>query len=135
MGLTLTLFSVVVEWGRNRFSLRSQLGDRVCWSQCPAHCEQFAPFEITAIDGDYAKLDLFERFFEGKATEVSFVVDKPASVDEESFEVATPKPIHITHGYSRDHRPDLKQFIIDLICSGDGDVPLYLRVADGAEIS
>jgi transposase len=60
--------------------------------------------------------------YEANSTEVSFVVDKPASVDEESFEVATPKPIHITHGYSRDHRPDLKQFIIDLICSGDGDV-------------
>jgi len=71
--------------------------------------------------------------YEANSTEVSFVVDKPASVDEASFEVATPKPIHITHGYSRDHRPDLKQFIIDLICSGDGDVPLYLRVADGNE--
>ena len=41
--------------------------------------------------------------------------------------------IHITHGYSRDHRPDLKQFIVDLMCSGDGDIPLYLRVGDGNE--
>jgi hypothetical protein len=38
-----------------------KIGDRVYWSKCPAHCEQFAPFEITAIDGDYAKLDLFEK--------------------------------------------------------------------------
>jgi hypothetical protein len=44
---------------------------------------------------------------------------------------AAPLPIHITYGYSRDHRPDLKQFIIDLICSGDGDVPLFFKVADG----
>ncbi len=44
-----------------------------------------------------------------------------------------PGAINITHGYSRDHRPDLKQFIVDLMCSGDGDVPLYLRVADGNE--
>lgn len=44
-----------------------------------------------------------------------------------------PKPIVITHGYSRDHRPDLKQFIIDTICTGDGDIPLYLRVANGNE--
>lgn len=43
------------------------------------------------------------------------------------------KPIVITHGYSRDHRPDLKQFIIDTICTGDGDIPLYLKVADGNE--
>ncbi|MEQ9668215.1 IS1634 family transposase [Coleofasciculus sp. G2-EDA-02] len=44
-----------------------------------------------------------------------------------------PKPIKITHGYSRDRRPDLKQFVIDLIVSGDGDIPLFLRVADGNE--
>jgi transposase len=44
-----------------------------------------------------------------------------------------PKPITITHGYSRDHRPDLKQFIIDTVCTADGDVPLFLRVADGNE--
>ena len=48
-------------------------------------------------------------------------------------EMAEPGTIHITHGYSRDHRPDLKQFIVDLMCSGDGDIPLYLRVGDGNE--
>jgi len=47
---------------------------------------------------------------------------------------AEPKPIHITYGYSRDHRPDLKQFVLDLICTADGDVPLFLRVADGNEV-
>jgi transposase len=26
----------------------------------------------------------------------------------------SPIPIQITYGYSRDHRPDLKQFILDL---------------------
>ena len=41
------------------------------------------------------------------------------------------KPIEIVHGYSRDHRPDLKQFIIDMIVTGDGDVPLYLKIDSG----
>ena len=45
----------------------------------------------------------------------------------------SPIPIQLTYGYSRDHRPDLKQFILDLICTGDGDVPLFLRVASGNE--
>ncbi|MGK7943375.1 MAG: IS1634 family transposase [Microcystaceae cyanobacterium] len=44
-----------------------------------------------------------------------------------------PIPITITKGYSRDHRPDLKQFIMDLIVSGDGGIPIFLRVADGNE--
>lgn len=42
-------------------------------------------------------------------------------------------PITIKKGYSRDHRPDLKQFIMDLIVSGDGGIPIFLRVADGNE--
>lgn len=41
--------------------------------------------------------------------------------------------IHTTHGYSRDHRPDLKQFVVDLMSTADGGVPLFLRIADGNE--
>ena len=44
-----------------------------------------------------------------------------STADEEATQERT---IEITYGYSRDHRPDLKQFIVDLICSGDGDIPL-----------
>ena len=40
---------------------RIQIGDRVNWFNCPGHCDNLAPFEVTAIDGDYAKLDLFEK--------------------------------------------------------------------------
>ena len=57
-------------------------------------------------------------------------IQKPAT---NTGETAVPQPIVITYGYSRDHRPDLKQFILDLICSEDGDVPLFLRVGDGNE--
>ena len=44
-----------------------------------------------------------------------------------------PAAIRITHGYSRDRRPDLKQFVVDLLCTGESGVPLFLRVADGNE--
>ncbi|WP_346294109.1 IS1634 family transposase [Sphaerothrix gracilis] len=40
-------------------------------------------------------------------------------------------PIEICRGYSRDQRPDLKQFVVNLMCSADGGVPLWLKVADG----
>ena len=46
---------------------------------------------------------------------------------------AEPPAIRITYGYSRDHRPELKQFVVDLMCTGDGGIPLFLRVADGNE--
>ena len=44
---------------------------------------------------------------------------------------AAPVPIHLTYGYSRDHRPDLKQFVMNLVCWGDGDIPAFIEVADG----
>jgi transposase len=44
-----------------------------------------------------------------------------------------PKEIRVTYGYSREHRPDLKQFMVDLISTGESGVPLFFRVADGNE--
>ncbi|MEM6403147.1 MAG: IS1634 family transposase [Cyanobacteria bacterium P01_D01_bin.116] len=45
--------------------------------------------------------------------------------------IKSPQAIEITYGYSRDHRPDLKQFIIELISSGDGDIPMFFEAASG----
>ena len=48
-------------------------------------------------------------------------------------EIIKERPIIITKGYSRDHRPDLKQCVLDLITTQDGDLPLFVRVGDGNE--
>jgi transposase len=39
--------------------------------------------------------------------------------------------IAITYGYSRDHRQDLKQWMLALATSGEGAVPVFLRPLDG----
>ena len=39
--------------------------------------------------------------------------------------------IAITHGYSKDHRPDLKQAVLELMVSQDGGVPLISKSWDG----
>lgn len=39
--------------------------------------------------------------------------------------------ILITHGYSKDHRPDLKQAILELLVSQDGGVPIFTKSWDG----
>jgi transposase len=49
------------------------------------------------------------------------------------LEVSSEIPIFITHGYSRDHRPDLKQSVVDLIVSSDGDIPIMMRGGSGNE--
>ena len=39
--------------------------------------------------------------------------------------------ITITHGYSKDHRPDLKQVVLELMVSQDGGVPFVRKSWDG----
>jgi transposase len=39
--------------------------------------------------------------------------------------------ICITHGYSKDHRPDLKQAVLELMVSQDGGIPLVSKSWDG----
>ncbi|MBD2359580.1 IS1634 family transposase [Tolypothrix sp. FACHB-123] len=58
---------------------------------------------------------------------------KREKIKETEEELSKERPIIITKGYSRDHRPDLKQCILDLITSGDGDIPLFMRAGDGNE--
>jgi len=43
------------------------------------------------------------------------------------------KPINITYGYSRDNRPDLKQFVMGLVTNGGDGIPLMMTVGNGNE--
>ncbi len=80
---------------------------------------------------NFSHLDSSSFSVHGKYLINNLISSKQEEKEEEKSE--EPAPITITKGYSRDHRPDLKQFIIDLIVSGDGGIPLFLRVADGNE--
>lgn len=39
--------------------------------------------------------------------------------------------IAVTYGYSRDHRADLKQWMLALATTRQGDVPLFCQALDG----
>ena len=39
--------------------------------------------------------------------------------------------LHITYGHSKDHRPDLKQFMISLSMTGKAELPNYFEAHDG----
>lgn len=41
------------------------------------------------------------------------------------------QPPLVTHGYSKDHRPDLKQIMFGSLVSRDGGIPLYGKALDG----
>ena len=46
------------------------------------------------------------------------------------YEPEAPPPFQIVAGYSKDHRPDLKQFLISLLCTGKR-VPVFGKIEDG----
>lgn len=39
--------------------------------------------------------------------------------------------LEITHGYSKDHRPDLKQMVLSLVMNGASDIPLWMEPLSG----
>ncbi len=41
------------------------------------------------------------------------------------------KTIHLTHGYSRDHRPDLNQVVLNLITENQAGIPLFMQACSG----
>lgn len=77
------------------------------------------------IDTKYSHLDATSFHLHGEY--------KSEDKKDEEEEIIRERPIIITKGYSRDHRPDLKQCVLDLITSSDGDIPLLMRSGDGNE--
>ena len=77
--------------------------------------------QIYGIDRSYSHIDSSSISVEGDYLICS-------RENEENLE---PIPIKIVHGHSKDKRPDLKQFLINLIASGDGGVPLFLSCGNG----
>ncbi len=79
------------------------------------------------INLDYSHLDSSSFSVHGQYNQ-ALASPKKSQLQESEIE---PIPITISHGYSRDHRPDLKQFIVDLIVTGDGNIPVFIEAASG----
>ena len=79
-----------------------------------------------AVEGAYASSIL------GSVSEASF--GSVPSEQSDAFSVEVKRTIQIRRGYSRDHRPELKQFMMNLISSNDSGIPLFLSMADGNQV-
>lgn len=42
-----------------------------------------------------------------------------------------PKTVEVVHGFSKDHRPDLKQIVLSLVVNGSSSIPLWMEPLDG----
>lgn len=58
-------------------------------------------------------------------------IDSTSIYVEGAYEDYPESDLHITHGHSKDHRPDLKQFMVSLSVTGKAELPHYLEVHDG----
>ena len=55
-----------------------------------------------------------------------YAADPEGADEEEDAQL-----VAVTYGYSRDHREDLKQWMLALATTRQGDIPLYLHALDG----
>src|SRR5690606_20488341 len=71
--------------------------------------------QVFGIETRYAHLDTTSFGLHGAYA----VENQPDEIDAEE-----PRAIEITYGYSRDHRPDLKQAVLSLICANAASLPI-----------
>ena len=79
----------------------------------------------------YSHLDSSSFSVHGEYKEVLPRKEGDSEQASTQAEIVKEIPIKITHGYSRDHRPDLKQFLLNIIVAGDGDVPIFISTGSG----
>ncbi len=75
------------------------------------------------IDRTFLHLDSTSFSFHG--------VYKDTETGQADPEYPTKEVVHITHGYSKDHRSDLKQVILQMICTHGTSIPTWIEVLDG----
>jgi len=89
----------------------------------------------------YGVMPLFSRISQHAAGMLG-LSSKAAHLDSTSFHVDGPynhanppkdeaKVMHITKGYSRDHRSDLNQVCLNLICESQAAIPVFRQAASG----
>ena len=65
------------------------------------------------------------------STSFTLTGEYPFSENAKEGEEGEPEVIRITHGFSKDHRPDLKQFVLNLITLHKSRIPIWVEALDG----
>lgn len=92
-------------------------------------------FSISVKSGhlDGTSLSVHGKYLKSIVTETGDAASEDGAEDQVE-EDSEPVPIRITQGYSRDHRPDLKQFTLCLLTSEAAGIPLFMKTGDGNEL-
>ena len=82
---------------------------------------------FSLVSGQACEIEQVDKTFESLDTTSHSLTGEYVFDDEDSDE----NVIKITHGYSKAHRPDLKQVVQEIIVSQDGGIPLACKNWDG----
>jgi transposase len=86
---------------------------------------------------EYGSSKLFAEVAFGIAIENNLLEDKnhldtTSILVHGAYEVDDdPKIVEVKHGFSKDHRPDLKQVVLSLVVNGASSIPLWMDALDG----
>jgi len=73
---------------------------------------------------------VFELALKQLSQDTTTVTFSGEYADQPSAE-KTDRPVRITRGYNKDHRPDLKQLLYNRTVTADGAVPVHCKIHDG----
>lgn len=85
------------------------------------------------IEALFFKIALHVCEKEGIKMDFSHLDTSSFSLTGEYIPDSDENAIQITHGYSKDHRPDLKQAVLELVVTQDGAIPFICQCHDGNE--
>ncbi|MBF0260102.1 MAG: IS1634 family transposase, partial [Desulfamplus sp.] len=83
------------------------------------------------IEALFSKIALNVCEQEGVNMDYSHLDTSSFSLTGEYIPDTDENAILITHGYSKDHRPDLKQAVLELVVTQDGAIPFICQCHDG----
>ena len=89
-----------------------------------ADCASLLTSLVLHTIGEFA---IDTKQFHNDSTTVTFSGDFATQAPADQAD----RPPLITHGYNKDHRPDLKQLLYDVTVSADGAVPVHCKTYDG----
>jgi hypothetical protein len=84
-----------------------------------------------------AQMGIDTRFLHLDSTTFSFFGDayqaaeQHGSEDEEEAGDMDIQPVMVTHGLSKDHRPELKQLVLQMICTNRSTLPQWIEILSG----
>jgi transposase len=118
------------------------LGDGVQAKDLDDHClgkclDEISSYGVTKLYGETVFELAVEHNLLGKYAHLdstSFVLQgaygaKPDTVINPLLECT--EVIEVVHGYSKDHRPDLKQVMLSLSVSGEANIPIWMEPLSG----